>query len=105
MPAAESIKDHPQVPLTRFHNNTGEFLDLATKTPIALTSHGRERHFVVDSEYFRRLEKIAAGRVAEAMDLRAIRAEDLTGADLALIDASLPTQQELDNDRWNRQTA
>jgi hypothetical protein len=105
MAAVDTHKDHPKVPLTRFHNNTGEFLDLATKTPIALTSHGRERHFVVESDYFRRLEQIAAGKIAEAMNLRAIRAEDLTAADIAMIDASLPRQEEIDNDRWHRQTA
>ena len=57
MPA--TANEHPRVPLTRFHNNTGEFLDLATKQPVVLTSHGRERHVIADSEYFRHLEQAA----------------------------------------------
>ena len=47
MPA--TANEHPRIPLTRFHNNTGEFLDLATKQPVVLTSHGRERHVIADS--------------------------------------------------------
>ena len=30
MPA--TANEHPRIPLTRFHNNTGEFLDLATSS-------------------------------------------------------------------------
>ena len=94
-------KEHPKVPLTRFHNNTGEFLDLSTRTPVALTSHGRERHFLVDSQYFRHLEAVAQGRLLDAMNLKALRIEDLDNADFALISAAKPTQEEIDNDRWS----
>ncbi|MFX6019369.1 hypothetical protein ABTF08_21065 [Acinetobacter baumannii] len=42
MTAAPPLEQHQRIPLTRFHNNTGEFLDLSTRTPVILTSHGRE---------------------------------------------------------------
>ena len=103
--AAHIPVEHPSVPLTRFHNNTGEFLDLATREPIALTSYGRERHFIVESAYFRRLEAIAAGEIMEAMNLKSVPSEDLTADDIAMIDECLPTEEELANDRWNDQRA
>ena len=36
MNAPDKIETHPRVPLTRFHNNTGEFLDMAIKQPLVL---------------------------------------------------------------------
>lgn len=97
--------DHPRVPLTRFHNNTGEFLDLASREPVVLTSHGREKHIVADSAYFRRLEKLAAGHVAEALDIHVAEAGALTAEDIAAIEASLPTKEEVASDQWARQAS
>ena len=104
MPDAQ-MPDYPRIPLTRFHNNTGEFLDLAIRSPVSLTSHGRERHFIVEADYFRRLEMIAAGRIAEAMNLRAIRVEDLSDKHRDMIAGAMPTQEEIDNDRWTEHAA
>lgn len=47
------------VPLTRFHNNTGEFLDLALIAPITLTKHGRAYLTICDAGYLERLEAFA----------------------------------------------
>lgn len=100
--STEPAREHPRVPLTRFHNNTGEFLDLTRDGPVVLTSHGREKHVVTDSAYFRRLEALAAGNIIDALDLRAVPAGQLSEDDRAAIAASLPTQEELDDDRWSR---
>jgi hypothetical protein len=57
------------VPLTRFHNNTGEFLDLALHEPVTLTKHGRATLSICDAAYLERLEAFAAahgGPVAAA---------------------------------------
>ena len=48
------------VPLTRFHNNTGEFLDLALLAPVTLTKHGRDYISICDASYLARLEAFAA---------------------------------------------
>ncbi|GGD81778.1 prevent-host-death family protein [Croceicoccus mobilis] len=101
MPATEHQIDHPKVPLTRFHNNTGEFLDLASRQPVVLTSHGRERHIIADSEYFRHLEAAARGQLLKDMNIEAVAAADMTDDDLAAFDAGRPTPQELADDRWN----
>ena len=41
--------ERKRVPLTKFHNATGEYLDMALRSPIILTSHGRKRQIVADS--------------------------------------------------------
>ena len=48
------------VPLTRFHNNTGEFLDLALVKPVTLTKHDRVVLTICEAGYFERLEAFAA---------------------------------------------
>ncbi|MBK8631781.1 MAG: hypothetical protein IPN84_16805 [Sphingomonadales bacterium] len=48
------------VPLTRFHNNTGEFLDLALVQPVTLTKHDRVVLTICEAGYFERLEAFAA---------------------------------------------
>jgi PHD/YefM family antitoxin component YafN of YafNO toxin-antitoxin module len=70
MSDTETATEHPRIPLTRFHNNTGEFLELATRSPVVITSDDRERYVVCDFAYFRRLEELAAGNLAQALDLR-----------------------------------
>jgi hypothetical protein len=52
-----------------------------------------------------RLEMIASGRIAEAMNLRAIRAEDLSDKHRDMIAGAMPTQKEIDNDRWTEHAA
>ncbi len=101
MTAANPVDTHQRVPLTRFHNNTGEFLDLSTRTPVVLTSHGRERHIIAEVGYFRHLEAVAAGRLLEVMDLSAVRATDMTDEDRAVFEASRPSDEEIARDQWN----
>lgn len=48
------------VPLTRFHNNTGEFLDLAVTAPVTLTKHGRAYLTICEAGYLEKLEAFAA---------------------------------------------
>ena len=101
MTAANSVDTHQRVPLTSFHNNTGEFLDLSTRTPVILTSHGRERHIIAEIGYFRHLEAVAAGRLLEAMDLSTVRATDMNDEDRAVFKASRPSAEEIARDQWN----
>jgi PHD/YefM family antitoxin component YafN of YafNO toxin-antitoxin module len=98
MPAPPT--EHPRVPLTRFHNNTGEFLDLATKQPIVLTSHGRDRYVIADSEYFRHLEEAARGVIAGHMNIEAVASSDMIDADRQAFAIARPSASELANDRW-----
>jgi hypothetical protein len=60
----EKTADNPaarvSVPLTRFHNNTGEFLDLALVSPVTLTKHGRDYISICDATYLARLEAFSA---------------------------------------------
>lgn len=60
----ENVSDSPparvSVPLTRFHNNTGEFLDLALVQPVTLTKHDRVVLTISEAGYFERLEAFAA---------------------------------------------
>ena len=101
MVALDTAKHYPRVPLTRFHNNTGEFLDLATRTPVVLTSHGRERHILVDSVYFRRLEEIACGNILAALELEVHAAADMPADMRAHILASHPSDQEIASGKWS----
>lgn len=55
--------ERKRVPLTKFHQSIAEYLDMALRSPIILTSHGRKRHIVADSAYFERLEEIARGNI------------------------------------------
>lgn len=100
MAAIEKIEEHPKIPLTRFHNNTGEFLDLASKQPVILTSHGRERHIIADSDYFRHLEQTARGNILDHMEIEAVAASEMTDADRRAFENARPSASEIINDRW-----
>ncbi len=56
----EVTRERVSVPLTRFHNNTGEFLDLALVQPVTLTKHDRVVLTICEAGYFERLETFAA---------------------------------------------
>jgi hypothetical protein len=99
--AVDPAKQYPRVPLTRFHNNTGEFLDLASRTPVVLTSHGRERHILLDSAYFRRLEAIARGHILAALELEVHAATDMPADLRARILAAQPSDEEIAAGKWN----
>jgi hypothetical protein len=101
MAALDTANQHPRVPLTRFHNNTGEFLDLSTRTPVVLTSHGRERHILLDSVYFRRLEEIARSNILAALDLEVHAAADMPADLRAHILATQPSEAEIASGNWN----
>ena len=101
MAIANPVTPHQRVSLTRFHNNTGEVLDLSTRTPVVLTSHGRERHIIAEIGYFRHLEAVAADRLLEAMDLLAASTADMSAKDRAVFEASRPTADEIASDQWN----
>ncbi len=101
MTAVESTNRRPRVALTRFHNNTGEFLDLASRTPIVLTSHGRERHILLDSAYFHRLEEIARGNILAALNLEVHATADMPDALRNEILATLPSEAEIASGKWD----
>lgn len=56
----DSTPTRVSVPLTRFHNNTGEFLDLALVQPVTHTKHDRVVLTICEAGYFERLEAFAA---------------------------------------------
>jgi hypothetical protein len=100
MPAADQI-ERKRVPLTKFHNATGEYLDMALRSPIVLTSHGRKRQIVADSAYFERLEELARGNIIEAMDIQVGLTADMTQEQRQRLLANRPTAEEIANDKWN----
>ncbi len=53
----------PKVPLTRFHSNTNELLDLALTSPVSLTKHGHLQWKAARAGYCDRMEQLAAGNV------------------------------------------
>lgn len=93
--------ERKRVPLTKFHNATGEYLDMALRTPIILTSHGRKRQIVADSAYFERLEELARGNIIEAMDIQVGLTADMTQEQRQSLLANRPTAEEIANDKWN----
>ncbi|MEY2925928.1 MAG: hypothetical protein RL367_405 [Pseudomonadota bacterium] len=101
MAIPDTGQQHPRVPLTRFHNNTGECLDLATRTPVVLTSHGRERHILLDSVYFHRLEAIARGNILAALGLEVHATADMPADLRAHILATQPSDAEIASGKWN----
>ena len=90
-----------EVTLTRFHNNTGEFLDLALREKVTLTKHGRAQWHITEASYLARLEAIASGNLLEALDRKHAYARDLDGEARARIKAQMPTAEEVAHDRWN----
>ena len=99
--AMTAPSEHKRVPLTQFHNATGDFLDQAMREPIVLTSHGRPRQIVADHAYVARLEAIARGKIIEALDIEAHLSADMPEALRARILANLPSAEEIANGRWN----
>lgn len=97
LPATE----RKRVPLTKFHNATGEYLDEAMRAPIILTKHGRKLQTIVDNAYFERLENIARGIIFNALDLRAQATADMPAEMRERILATQPTPEEIANDTWN----
>ena len=93
--------ERKRVPLTKFHNATGEYLDMALRSPIVLTSHGRKRQIVADSAYFERLEELARGNILEAMDIQVASTGDMPQDLRQRILANQPTEAEIANDKWN----
>ena len=93
--------ERKHVPLTKFHNATGAYLDMALRSPIVLTSHGRKRQIVADSAYFERLEELARGNIIEALDIQAVSSADMPQDLRKRILATQPTEEEIENDKWN----
>lgn len=50
MAATDRTEDYPRIPLTRFHMNTAEFLELSTQNPGVLTSNGQDWYVIADIE-------------------------------------------------------
>ena len=96
---ASSIRK--RVPLTQFHNATGDYLDQAMREPIVLTSHGRPRQIVADHAYVARLEEIARGRIVEALGIEAHPTAEMPKALRARVLANRPSAEEIANGRWN----
>ena len=99
--ATTAPSEHKRVPLTQFHNATGDFLDQAMREPIVLTSHGRPRQIVADHAYVERIEAIARGKILEALNIEAHSTADMPKALRARILANLPSAEEIANGRWN----
>ena len=67
--ATTAPSEHKRVPLTQFHNATGNFLDQAMREPIVLTSHGRPRQIVADHANVARLEEMVIEGVKTTIPL------------------------------------
>jgi hypothetical protein len=90
-----------RIPMTKFHNAMGEFLDEAMRAPIVLTSHGRDKQIVADHAYVERLEAIARGNIIAALQLQVHSTADMPAEMKARILATQPTPEEIASDRWN----
>jgi prevent-host-death family protein len=94
-----------KVPLTAFHNHTGEYLDLGRRTPVTITKHGRPDITLAEASYFERLERIAAGQILAVLNLAAVDAAEMSDEHAAIFEASRPSSQEIAADRWNDDAA
>lgn len=94
-----------KVPLTTFHNHTGQFLDLGRQAPVTITKHGRPDITLAEASYFERLERIAAGQILALLDLVAVDAREMSADHAAIFDAARPTPEEIAADRWNDDAA
>lgn len=94
-----------KVPLTAFHNKTGEYLDLGRRAPVTITKHGRPDITLAEASYFERLERIAAGQILAVLDLAAVDAGDMSAEHTAILESARPTAEELAADRWNDDAA
>lgn len=101
MPQSSQAARISDVPLTRFHNNTGEFLDLALTSPITLTKHGRAQWKITEAAYYDRLESLAAGNVLTALNRQHLFSADMSEDMAQAITAQMPTAEEIAQDRWN----
>ena len=100
MPSA-ALSNRKRVPLTQFHNATGDYLDQAMRDPIVLTSHGRPRQIVADHAYVERLEALARGNIIEALGIEARLTAEMPEALRARILANRPSVDEISDDRWH----
>lgn len=100
MSSAAAI-NRKRVPLTQFHNATGDYLDQAMREPIVLTSHGRPRQIVADHAYVARLETLARGNIIEALNIEAHETAAMPDALRARVLANRPSAEEIANGRWN----
>lgn len=98
MPAAPS--EHPRIPITRFHSDIEECLELAKTQPVILTSHGRERYMIADSDYFYHLERTARNVTAQQMNIEAVASSNLIAADKEAFAHARPSISQLAKDRW-----
>lgn len=107
MDADPAIAPPPRkkVPLTTFHNHTGQYLDLGRRTPVTITKHGRPDVTLAEASYFERLERIAAGQILAVLDLVAVDATAMTDEHAAIFEAARPTPEEIAADRWNDDAA
>lgn len=101
MPTADNSAAYPRVPLTRFHMNAAEFLELSLQDPVILTADNEDRHVVLDIAYFRRLEALAAERLGDAMNLKPVRAAEMSDEDRAVLMASRPSAAEIASGCWD----
>lgn len=100
MPSAASSA-RKRVPLTQFHNATGDYLDQAMRNPIVLTSHGRPRQIVADHAYVERLEALAWGNIVEALGIEARSTAEMSEDLRARILANRPSADEIADGRWH----
>lgn len=105
MSANAALPEHLHIPLTRFHNNTGEFLDMSLRSPIVLTNHGRAKHIIADPTYFARIEQMAAGNLRAALNLNSVAAAAMPLDHRAIFQAARPSSEEIANDRWTDDSA
>jgi len=98
MPAAPS--ERPRIPITRFHSDIEECLELAKTQPVILTSHGRERYVIADRDHFRHLEQAAYKMIAAQMNIEAVASFNLTADDKEAFVHARPSISELAKDRW-----
>lgn len=94
-----------KVPLTTFHNHTGQYLDLGRRAPVTITKHGRPDLTIADAGYFERIERIAAGQILAVLDLQAVPAAEMTAEHAAIFEAARPSADEIAADRWNDDAA
>jgi hypothetical protein len=67
---------------------------------VILTSHGRERYVIADSDYFYHLERTARNVTAQQMNIEAVASSNLTAADKEAFANARPAADALANDRW-----
>ena len=107
MNAERSIvpQEKKRVALTTFHNHTGQYLDLGRRSPVTITKHGRPDITFAEAAYFERIERIAAGQILSVLDLEVVKTSEMPEEHAVLFKASRPTQQEVEADRWNDDSA